>query len=88
MKSSHRLFSIDLAKFIAAILVIGIHTRPFCEISKICDFYFVEIICRLAVPFFAVCTGYYLTDQMSYSDGLALNTYNKKILLRTLKKSC
>ena len=51
---------IDLAKYIAALLVIAIHTRPLKEISSNADFYFVDIICRLAVPFFAVCTGFYL----------------------------
>lgn len=52
--------AIDLAKFTAAILVVAIHTRPFADISGFVDFLFVDIICRMAVPFFAVCTGFYL----------------------------
>ncbi len=52
---------IDLAKFVAAILVVAIHTYPFSDISKELDFFFVHTLCRLAVPFFAVCTGFYIT---------------------------
>lgn len=87
MKLYGRHFSIDLAKFVAAIFVIGIHTRPFQEISIICDFYWVELICRLAVPFFAVCTGYYLTNQYVFNnDKIIFDPYNKTILLQTFKK--
>ena len=46
--------AIDLAKYVAAILVIGIHTSPFKEISANVDFFFCHLLCRLAVPFFAV----------------------------------
>lgn len=52
---------IDLGKYVAAILVIAIHTRPFQYISLDVDFFFVDIICRMAVPFFAICTGFYFT---------------------------
>lgn len=53
---------IDIAKYIAAIFVIAIHTRPFKNISSEIDFFFVDIICRFAVPFFAVCTGFYVSS--------------------------
>ena len=52
---------IDLGKYVAAILVIAIHTRPFQDISLDVDFFFVDIICRMAVPFFSICTGFYFT---------------------------
>ena len=52
--------AIDIAKYVAAILVVAIHTHPFKVIWPVFDFVFVEILCRFAVPFFAVCTGYYL----------------------------
>jgi len=53
--------SIDIAKYLAAVLVIAIHTHPFKNIWPTMDFFFVEILCRFAVPFFAVCTGYYVS---------------------------
>lgn len=52
--------TIDLAKFIAALLVIAIHTSLFSDVNDTLYFVFNELICRLAVPFFAICTGYYL----------------------------
>lgn len=61
IKTQPRNGVIDIAKYIAALLVVAIHTHPFKEISFWLDFVFVEIVCRLAVPFFAVCTGYYLS---------------------------
>lgn len=52
--------TIDLAKFIAALLVVAIHTSLFSDVNETLYFVFNELICRLAVPFFAICTGYYL----------------------------
>ena len=52
--------ALDIAKYIAALLVIGIHTRPLADLSTEADFWLVEVLCRLAVPFFAVCSGFYL----------------------------
>ena len=56
--------SVDIAKFVAAIFVIGIHTRPLSDISEIADFFLCDIIFRTAVPFFAVCTGYYISKKI------------------------
>lgn len=53
---------IDIAKYIAAILVVAIHTRPFKTVSPEINFFFCDIICRFAVPFFAVCTGFYISS--------------------------
>lgn len=52
---------IDISKYLASIFVIAIHTSPFKNIFPELDFLFVQIVCRFAVPFFAVCTGYYVT---------------------------
>lgn len=49
--------SIDLAKFIAAILVVAIHTKPFAGNVNI-DYYFTSF-CRLAVPFFFITTSFF-----------------------------
>ena len=52
--------TIDLAKFVAALLVVAIHTALFRDVNQTLYFVFNELICRLAVPFFAICTGYYM----------------------------
>lgn len=66
---SRRNPSVDIAKFLCAIFVIGIHTRPLSGLSEVADFVLCDIIFRVAVPFFAVCTGYYLTRKLDSNDG-------------------
>ena len=58
--SVKRNFSIDLFKFIFALCVIAIHTALFSDVNDTLYFYVIGILCRLAVPCFAICTGYFL----------------------------
>lgn len=67
--NSPRNKAVDLAKFIAAVFVVGIHTRPFSQWSTTADFVLCDILFRTAVPFFAVCTGFYLTRKMKWVAG-------------------
>lgn len=56
--SGATLGGIDLGKFIAAVLVVLIHTHPLKWFSVDLEYYSVQGIARLAVPFFFVCSGY------------------------------
>lgn len=49
--------SIDLAKFAAALLVVVLHLGPGGLFVK-------QFLCRLAVPFFLVCAGYFLFSKL------------------------
>lgn len=49
---------LDIAKFISALLVIAIHCAPFIEIDETLNFVFVQMIARLAVPFFFITSGW------------------------------
>lgn len=69
-----RNYTIDLFKFISSIFIIGIHTNLFVDINDALNFAVVDIICRLAVPFFAVCSGYFL------SMSLMKNEYGAKLI--------
>ena len=71
--------SVDYAKYIAAILVVAIHTAPLTEISAEVNFFLTNILCRIAVPFFAVCTGYYLTNAI-------ITQKHLKPIIRIIKK--
>lgn len=55
---------IDLVKFICAYLVVSIHIAPFPHdlfgIGTALNFYFQQTICRLAVPFYFIASGYFL----------------------------
>ena len=53
--------AVDIAKFLAAIFVVGIHTRPLSDVFALADFALTDILFRTAVPFFAVCTGFYMS---------------------------
>ena len=76
-KSNYKL--IDLLKFICALLVIGIHTRPFQKSSGLLDELFYYDISNYAVPFFYACTGYFLIIKRPEND---LHT---KLILRCKK---
>ncbi len=65
---------IDLLKFFFACCVMLIHTGISRKIT--CGFYLQQMVFRLAVPFFFVCSGYFF----------AITKYTKKDLTKRLKK--
>lgn len=72
--------TIDIAKFIVALLVIAIHTALFRDVDERLYFIFNELICRLGVPFFAICTGYYMCKQISNRGWNGVIKQEKKLL--------
>lgn len=54
-----RNFPLDLLKVLLAIMVVGIHTEPFSDVSAGLNFFTANGIFRLAVPVFFVTSGYY-----------------------------
>jgi serine/alanine racemase len=58
-KSASEYNGIDLMKFICAILVLFIHTHPLKSISIFGDHYLVNTLCRMAVPFFFMASGFF-----------------------------
>ena len=77
--------AIDIFKFIAAILVITIHTDPLLSISETANFIQVHYIARVAVPFFIVCTGFFIGKRITWSyDGKVDNIKATRIAI--LKK--
>lgn len=79
--------AIDAAKLIAALLVIGIHTAIFSDLNGTVYFVFVQIICRTAVPFFAVCTGYFIGIKLSFQNKLEKTKANQAVFFRQWKKT-
>ncbi|WP_394964074.1 acyltransferase family protein [Candidatus Allofournierella excrementigallinarum] len=66
--------SIDIAKFVAALLVIMLHLAPGLGL-------FCQLFSRLAVPFFLVCAGYFLFCKMPDGpDGTAILRYLGRVL--------
>ena len=84
---SERNYSIDFFKYLASLCIIAIHTNLFYEYGLIPNIVSVQIIARFAVPFFAVCSGYFAVsgelDDFRLSAGAAKSFWKQwKKLLR------
>lgn len=66
--------SIDLFKFIASILVVVIHTRPFYSDADVN--YYVTSFCRIAVPFFFIATSFFFFSK----ENPDIKRYTKRLL--------
>lgn len=55
--------ALDWGRLLAAMLVVAIHTSPLGSFSAEADFVLTRILARLAVPFFLMCSGYFLLGE-------------------------
>ena len=67
---------VDILKFVMSFLVIFIHVSWYYE-DSICGYYLTNTICRFAVPFFLICTGY-------FCNGDFLKTIKRLLILYTV----
>ncbi|MDJ1471568.1 acyltransferase [Xanthocytophaga flava] len=74
---------IDLMKFLAAFLVISIHTRPFYDIHPVLGFLFENIITRVAVPFFFISSGFLFFTKVLETSSVS---EQRKLLVGFLKR--
>lgn len=51
---------IDTFKWVAAFLVVAVHTSPLVDVSEMADFMLTRVLARLAVPFFFMVSGFFL----------------------------
>ena len=51
---------IDAFRIVAAILVIAIHTYPLADLNSTADYLVAHVVCRIAVPFFFMASGFFL----------------------------
>lgn len=81
--------SIDLFKFVCAILIIIAHTAPFSSYSKPLSFGFRNIICVIAVPFFFISSGFIFFKKIDgIDDESTKKEYLKKHLGRLIIMYC
>ncbi len=76
--------SIDLAKFVCAILIIILHTAPFASYSRVLTVGFRNIITPIAVPFFFVASGFIAFKKIDEKSGKEQTQYVMKHLRRIL----
>ena len=82
MEQKQRFGGLDRFKFIAAFLVVAIHTSPLSSFSANADFLLTRVLARTAVPFFLIVTGYFLLPQYLFEKSM-----DRRPLLRFLKKT-
>lgn len=84
MAGKKKFGAIDIAKYVSALLVVCIHTFPFYELSISLNTYWIQTVCRLAVPFFFVCSGYFFFRKWDANNPEAnheaLALYEKRLL--------
>lgn len=54
---------IDYFRFIAALLIVAIHTSPLSSFSETGNFIFTRIVSRISVPFFFMTSGFFLISR-------------------------
>ena len=59
MSEKRYYYSIDIMKYICAIMVLCIHMAPFEQISPLLNDIWGSVICRVAVPFFFISSGFF-----------------------------
>lgn len=82
---NHNFNSIDLMKFIFALLVIAIHFPPLVDISNIVNWALIQFVARLAVPFFFICSGYLLFRKTDLANKEKTQARIKRYTLRIIK---
>lgn len=60
MSDKNKLSAIDLVKVVAAVLVLLSHVGLFRTYSSVMDMWFINIVFRWCVPFFFVCSGFFM----------------------------
>lgn len=78
--------AIDVAKYISALLVVCIHTYPLYELSPSANLFFLQAVCRIAVPLFFTVSAFLFFSKIDPSAGMRdlLNLGELKHYLRRL----
>ena len=66
---------IDLLKYSCAILVIAVHVNPLKDLSDIANFVVINIFGRIAVPFFFVCAGFFIANNLKKRGDVYIKNY-------------
>ena len=80
IKKQQRNEAVDIFRVICAFLVIIGHTRPFIQLNSNLDFFFTNVLLRIAVPFFFIVSGYFFYSNMKINNNY-YKGYIKKIII-------
>ena len=68
--------SLDYMKFICSLLVVYIHVPAFADIQPDLNFFMKQVLCRIAVPLFYICSGFLIAEKIKTR---AIKEYVKRI---------
>ena len=77
--------SIDIFRYVCAVLVIAIHTRPFNEINTTLSYLASDVIPRIGVPFFFITSGYFYIRRLQNGENPFWHYLSKKYFELRLK---
>ena len=72
--------SIDIFRYVCALMVVAIHAHPFCELGVNADFFFSTLLPRIAVPFFFAASGYFYIKKLESGAERCFSRYLKRIV--------
>lgn len=73
--------TVDLFRVLCAILVIIIHTKPFLDTNEEMAFLWIDVLPRIAVPFFFCIAGYYFIFDTAKDKRKTIRYLKKQFLL-------
>ena len=82
MKARKQYPAIDIAKFIFCLCIVAIHTGLTLCIPDPVGYVINKAICRVAVPFFFITSGFLFQKNLPVADN------NKELLLHCIRKYC
>lgn len=81
MKKYEDYSGIDYFRFLAALLVVAIHTSPLAGINETGDFILTRVLARIAVPFFLMTSGFFLISEYTESTAKRDQFIRKTVLI-------
>jgi serine/alanine racemase len=84
MGEKRTIYGIDLMKFIAAMLVVAGHVRPFLSYSLTLDVFVIHVLARVTIQFFFMTAGFLLFRKIEFP--LPGNKKNDKIIFQYCKR--
>ncbi|MDO4452968.1 MAG: acyltransferase [Eubacteriales bacterium] len=73
--------AMDWMRMICAFLVVAIHTSVLSSFSETADFFLTGIVCRIAVPFFFMVSGFFLMPKIASRFSSVIKTEKKLLVM-------
>jgi len=72
--------TIDIFRYLAALMVVAIHVHPFSDVHPTLGYLFTEVLTRIGVPFFFATAGYFYIQKLERGEKVFWS-YLKRLLI-------